>query len=160
VVYPIPAGGYKRNIRDASRDLDSIEDSLPTAVKGALLGIAERLMEEYALPLTPVDTGFMRSRWTIIDTLVNEVTLSNDTYYLPFVNTWSHPNFAETIAEHTPSIAEEELTQLGFVVGVTSRNTELVYNKTDWWARKATQDPMKWAQYGAGVWPPYRYEGF
>ena len=160
MAYPIPKGGYKRNVRDISTDLNSIKDSLPSAIKNVLGGIAERLMEEYAVPLTPVDTGFMQSRWRIEDFLPSEVTLLNDTYYLPFVNTWSHPNFADAIAEYTPSIAVEELTKLGFAVDISTQRAEIVYNKSDWWARKADQDPQKFAEYGRGVWwQPYQYAG-
>ena len=161
MAYPIPAGGYKRNVRDIARDLDSIEQSLPTAVKNLLFGIAERLLIEQALPKTPVDTGFMQSRWSIEDTAPDEVTVSNDTYYLPFVNTWSHPHFADLIAEETPGIAAEELQSLGFVGEVSKGATvKVAYNKPNWWARKAYQDPLKFAEHGRGVWwQPYQYEG-
>ena len=159
---PIPVGGYKRNVGDVAQDLKGIEGSLPGAVMKAMLGTAQRLVEEVALPLTPVDTGFMRSRWSISapNLATNTVTVSNDTYYLPFVNQWFHPGFAEEIADHTPGILAAEIRNLGFKFNIVKRTTQIDYNKPEWWAKKAWQDPLKFAQYGRGVlWREYQYEG-
>ena len=150
MAYPIPLGGYKRVLHELSTDLTQVARDDVAILTKYLHRVAERLTEEEAKPRTPVDTGFMQSRWMWEETAPLEVTISNDTYYLPFVNTWSHPNFAEMIAEETPRILNEELLWLG----VELRRSFFSYDRADWHALKKWQLPIKTTEFG-----PYGFRG-
>ena len=118
-------GASQRTIHDLSVDLTSIDSSLLPAV-GDAIDLAASLVLDDAQAHTPVDTGFMRSRWRKDKKAELKYSVNNDTWYLPVVNTTSHAGFADRIAERAPIHIKEAFSRLEFEKpGVTSKTAKL-----------------------------------
>ena len=119
-------GASQRTIHDLSVDLTSIDSSLLPAV-GDAIDLAASLVLDDAQAHTPVDTGFMRSRWRNEKKSRLKRSVSNDTWYLPIVNTASgHAGFADRIAGRAPIYIKEAFSRLEFQPpGVTGKTAKL-----------------------------------
>lgn len=137
-------GSGSRTIHDLSVDLTSIERSLHPAM-GEALDLAASLVLDDAQSSTPVDTGFMRSRWRKDKKSQLKYSVSNDTWYLPIVNTsLRHAGFAEHIAERAHSNIKLAFEQLEFSQpSVTGKRAELGLSADVMRALMEVQIPMR-----------------
>ena len=134
---------YVRKVEYLARDLDSIGASSRTAATNAMRGAAKRLLP-IARALTPVDTGYMQSRWQTRNKSWG-ASVRNDTWYLPWVNRDAHPGFAERIATYAPKLMRQELKKVRLSSTIGRRELKLEYSRK--YSRALKYDQGQLAEY-------------
>ena len=142
----MPING-KRSFRDIEPDVKNISNSLAAAFTNAKWGTGNRLWREHALRLTPVKTGYMRSRWRVKQKSRQTISVGNDTRYLPFVNQRGrHAGFFDRIASFALPIFREEsgkikIVKIGKGIAVRYRSAEAIAAARTPYPRPVPQPP-------------------